>query len=59
MQYRLNICQDGAPDFVPFGARFHDWAHGVLLATLSGDATGVAVDQVRANASGGSARIQG
>jgi 2-dehydro-3-deoxygluconokinase len=34
------------------------WAHGALLTTYPGDTTMAAVDQVRAFASGGSARIQ-
>jgi 2-dehydro-3-deoxygluconokinase len=34
------------------------WAHGALLTTTPGDTTMVTVDQVRAFAKGGSARIQ-
>jgi 2-dehydro-3-deoxygluconokinase len=34
------------------------WAHGALVAALPGDTTMVTVDQVRAFAQGGSARIQ-
>lgn len=34
------------------------WAHGALVAALPGDTTMVTVDQVRAFAKGGSARIQ-
>jgi 2-dehydro-3-deoxygluconokinase len=34
------------------------WAHGALLTTYPGDTTMASVDQVRAFASGGSARIQ-
>ena len=34
------------------------WAHGALVATTPGDTTMVKVDQVRAFAKGGSARIQ-
>jgi 2-dehydro-3-deoxygluconokinase len=34
------------------------WAHGALLTTFPGDTTMATVDQVRAFASGGSARIQ-
>jgi 2-dehydro-3-deoxygluconokinase len=34
------------------------WAHGAMVATLPGDTTMVSVDQVRALARGGSARIQ-
>jgi 2-dehydro-3-deoxygluconokinase len=34
------------------------WAHGALLTTFPGDTTMATVDQVRALASGGSARIQ-
>lgn len=34
------------------------WAHGALLATFPGDTTMATVDQVRAFAKGGSARIQ-
>jgi 2-dehydro-3-deoxygluconokinase len=34
------------------------WAHGALVATLPGDTTMVSVEQVRAFAQGGSARIQ-
>jgi 2-dehydro-3-deoxygluconokinase len=34
------------------------WAHGALLTTLPGDTTMATVEQVRAFASGGSARIQ-
>jgi len=34
------------------------WAHGALLTTTPGDTTMVTVDQVRAFAQGGSARIQ-
>ena len=34
------------------------WAHGALLTTTPGDTTMVSVDQVRAFAKGGSARIQ-
>jgi 2-dehydro-3-deoxygluconokinase len=34
------------------------WAHGALLTTTQGDTTMVTVEQVRAFAEGGSARIQ-
>jgi 2-dehydro-3-deoxygluconokinase len=34
------------------------WAHGALVATFPGDTTMATVDQVRAFAKGGSARIQ-
>ena len=34
------------------------WAHGALLTTTPGDTTMVSVEQVRAFAKGGSARIQ-
>jgi 2-dehydro-3-deoxygluconokinase len=34
------------------------WAHGALLATYPGDTTMATVEQVRAFAKGGSARIQ-
>jgi 2-dehydro-3-deoxygluconokinase len=34
------------------------WAHGALLTTFPGDTTMSSVDQVRAFAKGGSARIQ-
>jgi 2-dehydro-3-deoxygluconokinase len=34
------------------------WAHGALLTTTPGDTTMVTVDQVKAFAKGGSARIQ-
>jgi 2-dehydro-3-deoxygluconokinase len=34
------------------------WAHGALLATFPGDTTMATLDQVRALAQGGSARIQ-
>ena len=34
------------------------WAHGALLTTFPGDTTMASVAQVRAFASGGSARIQ-
>jgi len=34
------------------------WAHGALLTTFPGDTTMATVDQVRAFAKGGSARIQ-
>jgi 2-dehydro-3-deoxygluconokinase len=34
------------------------WAHGALLTTFPGDTTMATVEQVRAFASGGSARIQ-
>ena len=34
------------------------WAHGAMLTTTPGDTTMVTVDQVRAFAQGGSARIQ-
>ncbi len=34
------------------------WAHGALIATFPGDTTMATVDQVRAFAKGGSARIQ-
>jgi 2-dehydro-3-deoxygluconokinase len=34
------------------------WAHGALLTTFPGDTTMATVDQVRALAKGGSARIQ-
>ncbi len=34
------------------------WAHGALMTTFPGDTTMATVDQVRAFASGGSARIQ-
>jgi len=34
------------------------WAHGALLTTFPGDTTMASVDQVRAFAKGGSARIQ-
>jgi len=34
------------------------WAHGALLTTFPGDTTMATVDQVRAFATGGSARIQ-
>jgi len=34
------------------------WAHGALLTTFIGDTTMATVDQVRALAKGGSARIQ-
>jgi 2-dehydro-3-deoxygluconokinase len=34
------------------------WAHGALVATTPGDTTMVKVEQVRAFAKGGSARIQ-
>ena len=34
------------------------WAHGALITTFPGDTTMATVDQVRAVAKGGSARIQ-
>jgi 2-dehydro-3-deoxygluconokinase len=34
------------------------WAHGALLTTYPGDTTMATIDQVRAFAKGGSARIQ-
>ena len=34
------------------------WAHGAMLTTTPGDTTMVTVDQVKAFAKGGSARIQ-
>ena len=34
------------------------WAHGALMTTFPGDTTMATVDQVKAFASGGSARIQ-
>jgi 2-dehydro-3-deoxygluconokinase len=34
------------------------WAHGALIATFTGDTTIATVEQVRAFARGGSARIQ-
>jgi 2-dehydro-3-deoxygluconokinase len=34
------------------------WAHGAMLTTTPGDTTMVTIDQVRAFAKGGSARIQ-
>jgi len=34
------------------------WAHGALLTTFPGDTTMASIEQVRAFASGGSARIQ-
>jgi 2-dehydro-3-deoxygluconokinase len=34
------------------------WAHGALLTTFPGDTTMATVEQVRAFAKGGSARIQ-
>jgi 2-dehydro-3-deoxygluconokinase len=34
------------------------WAHGALITTFPGDTTMACVDQVRAFAKGGSARIQ-
>jgi len=34
------------------------WAHGALLTTFPGDTTMATVDQVRALAKGGSARIE-
>jgi 2-dehydro-3-deoxygluconokinase len=34
------------------------WAHGALLTTFPGDTTMATVDQVKAFAQGGSARIQ-
>jgi 2-dehydro-3-deoxygluconokinase len=34
------------------------WAHGALLTTFPGDTTMASLDQVRAFAQGGSARIQ-
>ena len=34
------------------------WAHGALVTTFPGDTTMAKVDQVRAFAKGGSARIQ-
>ena len=34
------------------------WAHGALLTTFPGDTTMASVEQVRAFAEGGSARIQ-
>ena len=34
------------------------WAHGALLTTFPGDTTMATVEQVRAFATGGSARIQ-
>jgi 2-dehydro-3-deoxygluconokinase len=34
------------------------WAHGALLTTFPGDTTMATIDQVRAFATGGSARIQ-
>jgi 2-dehydro-3-deoxygluconokinase len=34
------------------------WAHGALLTTFPGDTTMATVDQVKAFAKGGSARIQ-
>ncbi len=34
------------------------WAHGALLTTFPGDTTMATIDQVRALARGGSARIQ-
>jgi 2-dehydro-3-deoxygluconokinase len=34
------------------------WAHGALLTTFPGDTTMATIDQVRAFAKGGSARIQ-
>jgi len=34
------------------------WSHGALLTTFPGDTTMATLDQVRASAKGGSARIQ-
>ncbi|HZP03027.1 MAG TPA: sugar kinase, partial [Terriglobia bacterium] len=34
------------------------WAHGALITTFPGDTTMASLDQVRALAQGGSARIQ-
>jgi 2-dehydro-3-deoxygluconokinase len=34
------------------------WAHGALITTFPGDTTMASLDQVRAFAKGGSARIQ-
>ncbi len=44
---------EGEEDAVKLG-----WAHGALLTTFPGDTTMASVDQVRAFAKGGSARIQ-
>lgn len=44
---------DSAADAVKLG-----WAHGALLTTFPGDTTMASIDQVRAFAQGGSARIQ-
>jgi 2-dehydro-3-deoxygluconokinase len=44
---------EGPEDAVKLG-----WAHGALLTTFPGDTTMAAIDQVRAFAKGGSARIQ-
>jgi 2-dehydro-3-deoxygluconokinase len=43
----------GADEAVKLG-----WAHGALLTTFPGDTTMATVDQVKAFAQGGSARIQ-
>ncbi len=47
------LCGESAQNAVNLG-----WAHGALLTTTHGDTTMVTVDQVRAFAKGGSARIQ-
>ena len=47
------LAGEGPADAVKLG-----WAHGALLTTFPGDTTMATVEQVRAFASGGSARIQ-
>ena len=44
---------ESAEDSVRLG-----WAHGALITTFPGDTTMATLDQVRAFAAGGSARIQ-
>ena len=47
------LCGEEPEEAVKLG-----WAHGALLTTFPGDTTMATIDQVRAFASGGSARIQ-
>ena len=44
--------------YLPEDAVKLGWAHGALLTTFPGDTTMATVDQVKAFAKGGSARIQ-
>ena len=58
MHANLAIPAHGSIDFMSLGAVRLGWTHGALMTTFPGDTTMATLEQVRAFAKGGSARIQ-